>query len=407
MEEKNGYKKYIFLYLMNYGALGAVCPLIGQHLSAIGFTGTQIGTITSMGTFAAIFAITFWGDKANASKRKDVILAFLCLTAACFSIMLMEIRVFVIFMLVYAVYYFFQQPISALSDAMTIGDGKPFNIIRMWGAIGYAVSVFAAGKLANDDDLSVIFIISAVCFIMAAVAVYLIDKEKKLKCKVQQEADEIDKKCSDYRNKKGKEKEEQSEGSRIRLLKNRKYIKYLVCVFFVGGTNIANNVYFGFLYKEAGGDVAGIGLAFLLMAGSEAPFMAICGRLGKKLGVERLILISMLISVGRFLWYGTVPHWTLLLGMFVLQGMVNGILLVELVNYVAKIVDVRDLSLAVSIYYVVSSSISGIVCQLIGGVVLDVAGSSGVYFFCGLYNLIGVILYVAFGFLKKKTLENQ
>ena len=449
--------------MMNYGALGAICPLIGQHLAAIGFSGTQIGTITSMGTFAAIFAITFWGDKANASRNKDVILAFLCMTAACFSFVLMEIRVFIMFMMVYAVYYFFQQPISALSDAMTIGDGKPFNIVRMWGAIGYAVSVFVAGKLAKDDDLSIIFIISTVCFVLAAVDVYMIDKEKKLKNGITAEAAEIEKRYSrievddadgftndrvkdlldDYQELKidndlcideephihtkakkknntiyalNKDKKDETfrkatekaakRESRGRLINNKKYIKYLICVFFIGGTNIANNVYFGFLYKEAGGDVAGIGLAFLLMAGSEAPFMAICGRLGKKIGVEKLILISTLISVGRFAWYGTVPHWTLLIGLFFLQGMVNGILLVELVNYVAKVVDARDLSLAVSIYYVVSSSISAIVCQMIGGIILDIAGCSGVYFFCSIFNLIGAILYVTFGFCKKTNKSN-
>ena len=50
----------------------------------------------------------------------------------------------------------------------------------------------------------------------------------------------------------------------------------------MGGTNVANNTYFSFLYIEGGGTVAGVGIAMLLMVGSEVPFMAWCERLSRR-----------------------------------------------------------------------------------------------------------------------------
>ena len=49
------------LYFLIYCPLGVLCPLIGQYLSSIGFSGTQVGTVTSLGTAAAVLGGMFWG----------------------------------------------------------------------------------------------------------------------------------------------------------------------------------------------------------------------------------------------------------------------------------------------------------------------------------------------------------
>ena len=54
----NKYKSYI-LYLFMYAPLGFVCPLIGQYCSSIGFNGTQVGLVTSVGTLGAVIGGLF------------------------------------------------------------------------------------------------------------------------------------------------------------------------------------------------------------------------------------------------------------------------------------------------------------------------------------------------------------
>jgi PPP family 3-phenylpropionic acid transporter len=149
------------------------------------------------------------------------------------------------------------------------------------------------------------------------------------------------------------------------------------------------------LFRAEGGTIAGIGLAFLLMAGSEAPFMALTPILSKKLGAEKVILASMIIAVARFAFYSTGPSYWWLLGSFFLQGMTNGIILVELVKYFSRVVEPKMAGLAMAVYYAIGSSLSAILCNLIGGMVLDWKGPCGVYGFFALYNGLAVVLYIS------------
>ena len=166
------------------------------------------------------------------------------------------------------------------------------------------------------------------------------------------------------------------------------------------GTSVAHNTYFGFLFRDGGGDVGGIGLAFMLMCGSEAVFMILIPGLTKKFPAEKLILFAMILSACRFGFYAFGPSANILLGTFFLQGIANGILLVEMIKYVNYLVKPEYSSAAIAVFYAVTSNLSVIVCNFIGGIILDAAGARMVYAFFSLYNAAAVILYITFGLYK-------
>lgn len=128
--------------------------------------------------------------------------------------------------------------------------------------------------------------------------------------------------------------------------------------------------------------------------------MAWTEKLEKILTMERMILISMIISALRYLWYSTEPTPEPLIGTFFLQGMVNGIILVEFVRYIAKLVEPAMIGMAMTLYQAVSYNGSTILCQIIGGAILDDYGSLEVYLFFSAYNMIGIILYIWFKLYK-------
>jgi len=408
-----GLSSYLISYIFLFGSMGAIFPLASQYFASAGFSGSQIGTITATGTFVAIFSTMLWGYVYNESKNKHSVLAFLCLASGVICVLIPQISSYVLVILVYALFYFFHQSLNPLADAMTMMDGQDFNFIRMWGAIGYAFAVFVGGRLATEMGEVVIFYIAIVCLAAAALIVFRIGKvrRKALKLSGEQNTETENAEIEDIENIEGRSAGVTNKGysnkgfskfeNFMALFRNKKYMLLLISCFFIGGTNIGNNTYFSFLYKDGGGDLAGVGLAMLFMVGSEAPFMVWAAKLSKKFGIEKVILVSMIISVVRFAWYGTGPSCTALTVMFFLQGMVNGIILVELVRYVAKLVETKYMGLAISIFYVVFNNLSGIVCQAIGGAILDSQGSGGVYTFFALFNLVGVILYVLFGLNKK------
>lgn len=389
---KKSYYNYVGIYIFSYVAIGMLVPLIGQYLSGIGFTGVQIGVITATATCVGIGASPFWGCIYHNNKNGMRVVLVLCSTVALIVIGLLLIKQYVVFLIIYALFFFFQTPIMPLCDAMTLEAEMPFGAVRKWGAIGFALGVFTAGQVANATDLMVIFPLCSFGYLVAGLIIWVMlrnqvkhELNNPVICNEANLIEQIkDKSINRY----------------LILFKNRKFMALLFSAFFICGTNIANNTYFGFLYTDAGGSIAGIGLAFLLMCGSEAPFMAWTERISSKFTLEKMILVSMIISSCRYFWYSTGPSPELLIGTFFLQGMVNGIVLIELVKYIAKLVEPTIIGLAMTLYQAISSNCSTIICQLVGGVILDSYSAAAVYFFFGIYNAIGIVLYVAFRLYK-------
>jgi Major Facilitator Superfamily. len=392
---KKNYYSFVGIYTFSYAAIGMLFPLIGQYLEEIGFTGVEIGLITAMATATGIMASPFWGWRYHHSPDGMRVVLFLCFSAVIVVISLIFIRHYLIFLMLYALFSFFQSPIMPLSDAMTLEAGNPFGAVRKWGAIGFAVGVFVAGQIADAVDLIVIFPLCALSFSISWFIIFKLFLQKKGGTELQMPVNEGqpetagDMECKKF-------------GYGV-LLRNKKLMALLFSAFFICGTNVANNTYFGFLYTNVGGGIAGIGVAFLLMCGSEAPFMAWIERISGKFTLEKMILISMCISALRYFWYSTGPAPALLIGTFFLQGMVNGVVLIEFVRYISKLVDPGMIGMAMTLYQAISSNCSTILCQLIGGMILEHYSGTEVYFFFGIYNTIGIILYVGFGLHKSKS----
>lgn len=364
--------------------MGVVNPLIGQYMGSIGFSGTQIGTVTSLATAIAVFAATFWGDRYANSRDGRKVIAVICILAGLMSLVNSIAGVFLLFLFSYGIQYFFQGPVMGLSDALVLeSEQENFSSIRLCGAVGYAAAVFIGGKIGGALGLKMIFYINAVLFLMAALTV--------LSAKTSGQEKTVQ----------GTEKS--SEKVRYSaLLSEKPALQLILCGIFVMGTNVANNTYFGFLFTEGGGTVSGVGTAFLLMVGSEAPFMALAPKLCRRFSREKTIFFAMALSAARFGLYAAGPSDKCLLATFFLQGMVNGILLTEYVKYLSEMVSHRLIALAVAAFYAVSSNGGTILCSFLGGVAMDLFGATGVYALFSGMNLIGVVLYAAFGMHRKK-----
>lgn len=375
------------LYFFIFSAMGVMNPLISQYLNSIGFSGTQIGTITSVSTAVAIFASTFWGEKYANSKDGRKVIIFLCIAAGMVGILNSFVTVFAVFVFTYGLMFFFQGPINGASDSMVIENGVEFASVRLWGAIGYALAVFAGGRIGDHFGLGNIFYIYAVAYLVGAIIITQVTAkphEGNTKAEVARSKDKVG-----YRD----------------LLADKKAVELIFCGIFICGSNVANNTYFSFLFLDGGGTMSGVGTAFLLMVGCEAPFMALAPWLSRKITREKALLFAAILQAARFLWYATGPSAAMLMATFFLQGIVNGILLVEFVKYISSVVEPRLIGIAVAAYYAISSHIGTILCNFFGGIAMDYFGSTGVYGLFGIINCFGVVLFVLFG-LHKKEEEN-
>ena len=372
--------KMCMLYFFLYCPHGIIYPMTGQYLTSIGFSGTQVGIVTSMGTGCAIFAGMIWGQIYANSKNKRLVIVGMCLACAVLGVLSIQTRIFIIYALLYAGIFFFFGPLYGLCDAMVLDNkGLKFPVIRSFGSFGYAVAVFSAGYLAESAGLDKMFYIFSAAYILtcpfilteAEPVYYKEEKEEKIKVSV--------------------------------LLREKRYLKFVVITFFIQGTCMAHGTYFSFLFQEGGGNMSGIGRVFLLMAIAEGGFMLLLPWLLRRFSQEKLILTAISVSALRFAFFATGPSASILTWTFLIHGVVNGILMAEMVRYSNDIVPAKYRSVAVSVFYAITN-LSGIVCSLLGGILLDVSGARGIYVFFCIFNVAAAALYVFMGFQKKNEI---
>ncbi|MCR5481641.1 MAG: MFS transporter [Clostridia bacterium] len=449
------YTGFVLMYIFSYAGIGVLMPLLSQYLAGIGFDGSRIGAVTSTARFIAIFSAAFWGRIFTFSHNRYRVIIIILIACAAFASVLITVSDFLFFIILFALFYFFQAPVCGLSDSLTVEKKLKLGPIRACGSVGYAVFVFVAGKLAESVGLGAIFPLYSAVMLIAAAAVCLLWKNEKKRGVSRpaydfgrgagaQNAHNATSESADHEtdNYIGKPETATSESAdhetgnyagkpetanskstdhettnpadspaEVRnfipfnpwkmLLGNRRYIIFLICAFFTLVGDAVNGTYFSFLYIEGGGSLTGVGLAFLLMAGCEAPFMLLLSKFSGRFRIEKLMLLAMIVSTARFAWYSTGPSFKMLLATFFLQGFVNSILWVEFIKYCSRLLDVRIASLGISIYYAVASNGSSIVSLLVAGFILDGLGITSVFTFAALCNFAGLLLFIIF-FIRRR-----
>lgn len=398
---KKKYFSFAGIYTFNYAAAGILLPLLGQYLAGIGFSGVQIGMVTAASTAVGIGASPFWGYRYHHSRDRYLAIIMLCFASALIITGASFVKVFAMFFLAYVVFTFFQTSLNPLVDAMTLENKIPFGSVRKYGSIGFAAGVFFAAQLAQATNLVIIFPLCAMSYIVACILIAYLRRTNRKEDHDFYRSSAVSKPADAHRCiKEQSEEHKKQHGNYVILIRNKKLMALLVAIFFICGPTIAHNTYFGFLYRDSGGSIAGVGIAILLMCSGEAPFMAWTQKLEMIFPMEKLILAAMFVSALRYLWYFTGPSNELLISTFFLQGFVNGIVLVEFVHYVAKLSEPAMIGMAMTLYQALSTGLSTIVCQMISGAVLDHFGAMHVYLFFTIYNAIGILLYISFKLYK-------
>lgn len=373
------YRNYVGLFYFAFFAIGAMFPLLSQYLKDIGLDGTQIGIIVSLASLTSILVQPLWGMLCDRTQKTKRILIIIILITACVSLFIPLFKGYYLVILILIVFHLFMSGISPIIETMAVNSDIDFGKIRQWGAIGFAMAVFISGIIADRFGLQWIFIILSISYIITLFFV------KPIELKSQPHLGGHVKGIS-------------------QLMKNKKYLIFLISTFFVSGAIEGHNIFFGLLYENIGGSITGIGIAFLLFAGSEAPFMKWTYIAIRKWGIENILIFSAAISMLRFLWYSTSPSPSFVLVFFIIQGISIGTYLVSAAQFIRENTRQELRATAMAIYASSSMGLGGMVCKFLSGVILDYSGIDTVYLFFSAFTLMGLVpLFIVKIISKQKT----
>lgn len=358
------------LYISVYYGFGALYPLITQYYQSIQLTGTQIGTISSITPLVSIVCQPLWGMICDKYQiRKPVLISTLLITAA-ISLLFTLISTYAWALFLFAIFSVFQCALVPITDSLALNFAKQqkmqFGNIRLWGAVGFAIAVFFTGLGVAKWGPHAIFYFFSAALLFAIVFLRKIpDTTSEFSSNVFSGLGEL-----------------------IRL---PRFLLFLISSFFIFGAVNANNIWFSLYYQHIGGTVSGIGLAFLLFAGSEAPFMKVATYFVRRWGLELTVLFAGTVSAVRWLWYGTAPSTTTILAFFFIQGISVGFYLATAAQFVRENTPESLQVTALAIFTSVGHGLGSMTCNLLGGIIMDKWGILTTYTFFGIATIAGLV----------------
>lgn len=140
-------------YFWYFAFIGAFLPYFALYLQSLGFSAGRIAVLMSLGQFMRLLAPLLWSWLADSGgHRVRIVVVSTAASLASFSVVFLTDD-FIGLLLGLAILHFFWSASLPLVEALTLGHlgGKPENYgrIRLWGSVGFILTVMGVGLLLD------------------------------------------------------------------------------------------------------------------------------------------------------------------------------------------------------------------------------------------------------------------
>ena len=307
------YKLPVFYFLV-LGAFAGWQSLYNLHLDLIGFTSVQIGILNAVFIFTSAVVIPFWGILADKYGGYRILL-LLSTVSALMVFLIGNTFKFHWMLMCIAIVSVFHQPSGAVADGITVGFVRAnprytYGQFRLWTSVGYASISLLVGYLARHGT-EIIFKVSAGLFLLLSLFNLLTLPRTPLTGRSQVNI--------------------RSFGV---FFRNIRMLFFLLLIFFLGIVVAPLMQFINLYYFDIGAGESFIGWVFFVQAIPEIPAYIVGTRLVKRVGAERMILFSMVISVLRLVFYGLISQPEVAIGFSFLHCITVAFFLIGVVEYV-------------------------------------------------------------------------
>ncbi len=155
-------------YFFYFASLGALLPYWNPYLKTLGYSSFQIGLLMAIVMATKIVAPNIWGWIADHTGRRMIIVRLASLLSAlCFAGVFIGSSFWwlVIVMVTFSFFWNASLPQFEATTMNFLGrETHRYNVIRMWGSIGFIATAIGLGWLVEWLDLSVVPVVILLIF---------------------------------------------------------------------------------------------------------------------------------------------------------------------------------------------------------------------------------------------------
>ena len=279
-EQSLNFALFFFAY---YGYVGVFSPYASLYFAEHGLSAAQIGVLMSLLQVMRIFGPNLWGWVADRSGQRVSVLRITSIAAALAFCGMFYGQLFMHFFAIMVIVNLFTSAQGPISEALMLsamhGDLTHYGRLRLWGSVGFIVSVMCAGQLLDWYGINLMPWIALALLVMVA-GVALRMREEPVHAHAHDTP------------------------SVRQLLRRREVIAFFASTFLMVAAHASLYVYYSLYLAEIGYSKTVIGLMWSLGVIAEIVFFFYQAPLFRRFGVKNLMLMSLLVGAVRFLMIG-------------------------------------------------------------------------------------------------------
>ena len=276
-EQSLNFALFFFAY---YGYVGIFSPYASLFFEERGLSAAQIGVLMSLLQVMRIFGPNVWGWVADHRSQRVAVLRMTSLAAVISFCGMFFGQTFAYFFAVMVIVNLFTSAQGPLSEALMLsamrGDLTHYGRLRLWGSVGFIVSVMAAGQLLDWYDVE----------LMPWLALIMLAMVSMVTLRMREEVPIVHRSDSP---------------SVMSVLRKREVWSFFTSTFLMVAAHSSLYVYYSLYLSQIGYSKTVIGLMWSLGVIAEIIFFFYQEPLFKRFGVKNLMFISLAIGVIRFL----------------------------------------------------------------------------------------------------------
>ena len=360
-------------YFLYFGVLGIVLPYFNLYCYHLGFSGFQIGVLSSLRTLTTALFPMVWAalaDKFLVRRPIYILCSFISTSIWAFFLLTTDFSAMLVITIFYGIFY---APIISFLESFSmdlLGKEKTrYGHLRVWGSISFIITVIAVGRAIDALSTEIIVILILAGSMAHAVLSLNIPTAKKTR-------------KSDF-------------SSGVMALLNRRVIIFLVCAFLM---LLSYGTYYGFFsihLDNLGYSSTFIGITWALASIAEIFVMINSDRIFKRFSFENVLIFSFLAAGLRWiiLFYAT-SAWLILFSQL-FHAVTYGAFHVASILYIDKLTPHDAKTLGQAVNNAVTYGFGIMAGFLVNGYFFDIIGASNLFMISGVLAFSGGILLYA------------
>lgn len=342
-------KAMAFYFFLFAAGMSAYVAFVTMWQNSIGYSKMLIGVLSAVSALVAVVLQPVLSLAADRSRTKNAVLRVMLAVQAVTAFLHMLPGHWAYVLLVMSALTAFQSAALALSNAVILDSLKERGVPERFGGIrlsyswGYAIAGLGAGFLASLNT-SLVFALCGTVNLAAFAASYLLPR------------------VPGFQN-----IEHKKMGFRC-LFKYREFWVFIAYSLLVHITHSLAIAFLPVYFAALGAPNWAYGIGVFIMAAAETPFLLFSGRLIKRFGIRKLLIIPGVTFTLRWFLTSAATAWWQLLLIYALHGLGIIVIYVGLARYVSDFLPQELSATGQGMVNSVVISVSRIVGALLGGI---------------------------------------